>query len=672
MLRSGPRSGLRSAATRGTEARPPGPRPQAASDEGDEGIAADVNRSRPPPSKQSTVSNRQTRQGGRQLRSRGLGPDEAKPKEQPPSKKRRAAIEVRLPPVKRRGGLRSGGAEAPRAIEPTEQDGDKSEDQGADEAPEDPMFYQTLNERSRAGLDATSRPDERQNDSREAEEQLQKELREQEEDTHMSGGSDDDAGDGRAKQPLGAPDPEAVGGLQHDRKRRRGKKAAQGTKAKARPERRSRQQQTGSVDLATPDEEQAAVSQTPEERGEGDERAENDEDANGEGDNDENEGDEEESGGQEPVDITSDGLRGMVKLMGHPGWTNEGKQYADELLRQEDESEKEWMDRNSTYLKGNGRCKRLYAEVHHLLKLCQGVPKPPDFGGQIGYFCEQKEAVEKAFNAIQASVDSIVANMDKSMTRSARNSDQRSTSAKKAVKSLYRRIIPLLVLCLQQAFLVGVADAIEDDTPEEGQFTACTIRPQLIITEWIVRLYDVLREELESNRPQAPTDSMKEQKILDTAAEKRRYLEKHVEKFHSRLKLAKAELKRRANAPRLRQQAIDKDRRAQAAREERERQVRESRDRQMQLFAESTQRMRAAERRDEYYEKHGWYLWEDERLLGMIQRVVSPEAVALQACLPRRSLEELKRRVDEIRDKSRRKIEAAGYRPPAWCYSRGD
>ncbi|KND88589.1 hypothetical protein TOPH_06748 [Tolypocladium ophioglossoides CBS 100239] len=663
------RSGLRSGVIRGAEAYPPGPAPEQtvsdSSDEDDEGITANASRRRPPLSRQPTTSNRQTRQNGRQPRSRGLGPYEGKPQEQPPSKKRQTAIEVQLPPLKRRAGLRSGGAEAPPAIEPTEQDGDKSEDEGADEAPKDPDFYHTLNERSRAGLGAPSRPNEQQNDSREAEEQLQKEFREQE-DIYAFEGSDDAAGNGRENQPRGVPEPEATGGMQHDRTiRTRGKKAARGKKAKAKPVRKSRRQRTGSVDLATPDEEQAAVSQTPEERGEGDEDEEADkadEDANGEGDN----------GEEKTVDITSDGLRGMVRLVGHRGWTNEGGQYADELLRQEDESEKEWMGRNSKYLKGDGRCKRLYAEVHHLLKLYQGGPKFPDLDGQIVYLREQKEAIEEAVNAIQASIDGIVTDMEKTMTNFARNVDKRWKWAKEAAKSLYRRIIPLLVLCFKQSFLVGTAAVMEDDTPEEGQFKACTIQPQLVITRWIVLLYDVLRDELENNPPRPTTDAKKEQENLDTVAKQRGYLGKHLDRFHERLKLAKKELKGRTDAPRLRQQAIENDRQAQAAREEKERNMREARDRQMQLFAESTQRMRAAEPRDEYYEKQGWYLWEDERLLDMIRRVVSPDVYALQACLPRRSLEELKRRVVELRDESRRKYEAAGFAPPMWCYSLRD
>ncbi|PNY18450.1 Uncharacterized protein TCAP_07523 [Tolypocladium capitatum] len=408
------------------------------------------------------------------------------------------------------------------------------------------------------------------------------------------------------------------------------------------------------------DEGQAAVPQTPEERGEGDEDAENDE----------QEGDTDESGEEETVDITSDGLRRIVHLMGLRGWTNDGGQYANELLCQEDESEQEWMDRNGTYLKGDGRCKRLYTEVHHLLKLCQGAPKFPDLHGQLEHL--GRAAIEEAFNATQASIGRFVADVEKSTTKSARNADKRSAWAKKAVGSLYLRIIPLLVLCLKQAFLMGTAAAIDDVTPEEGRFMACTIQRQLVITRWIKLLYKVLRDGLESNPPWPITDSRKEKENLKSAAKNRRYFENHLDIFHGRLELAMEELKRRADAPRLRQQAMENDKRAQAAREEKERKVREARDRQMQLFAESTRRMRAAEPRDEYYEKHGWYLWEDERLLDMMRRVVWPDPHALKACVKRRSSEELKRRVDELRDMSRRKYEAIGVKPPLWCYSQGD
>lgn len=581
-------------------------------------------------------------------------------------------MEVQLPLSKRRAGLRSGDAEEPPAMEPTAQDGERSEDEGADEAPVDPKFYDTLNKLSGAGLGATSRPDEQQNGSREAEEQLQRELRdlEQEKDLYEFEGSDDDAGDGRGKQPRGVLELEAAGGPQHGRTTRtRGKKSARGkkakAKAKAKPVRKSRQQRTGSVDLATPEEEQAAVSQTPEERGEGDE------DANGEGDKDEDEGDEEESGEKETIPITSDGLRGMVKLMGRRGWTNEGSEYAYELLRQGDESEEEWLDRNGRCLKGGGRCKQLYAEVHHLLKLCQGVPQFPDLDGQIGYLDEQKVAVKKAVNAIQASIDGVVKDIKMVMTKSTRNVDKRWRSAKEAVNSLYLRIIPLLVLCLKQAFLVGTTATMEDDTPEEGQFIACTIQPQLVITRRIAFLYDVLREELENKPPRPVADSREEQETSDPAAKQRAYLGQHLDKFYKRLKQAMAELKRRADAPRLRQQAMENHRRVQAAREERERNVREARDRQMQLFAESTQRMRAAQPRDEYYEKHGWYLAEDEALVKLMKEFASPDAYTLKAAVKGRGLEELVRRVDKLRDSSRRKHEARGVRPPWWCQAPG-
>lgn len=109
----------------------------------------------------------------------------------------------------------------------------------------------------------------------------------------------------------------------------------------------------------------------------------------------------------------------------------------------------------------------------------------------------------------------------------------------------------------------------------------------------------------------------------------------------------------------------ERSRRAKQARE-----LREQRDKQMKLFVASTQRtaVEVPQNRDEYFDKHGWQFSEDEILLEAIRNAKSPDLAVLSKQIPHRSKGVVKKRIRQLRERMQKQYEAAGRRPPKWCY----
>lgn len=131
-----------------------------------------------------------------------------------------------------------------------------------------------------------------------------------------------------------------------------------------------------------------------------------------------------------------------------------------------------------------------------------------------------------------------------------------------------------------------------------------------------------------------------------------------------------------AEASQKRREMIERERLAREAREKEEEILCEQRQRQMMLFIASTrkpshegQERHVLPSHEGYYQKHGWYIWEDEIILDMIRKVKSPNIKVLAKQFPWRTVAEVEQRVMDLRARMKLKFETQGRQPPKWCYN---
>lgn len=400
-------------------------------------------------------------------------------------------------------------------------------------------------------------------------------------------------------------------------------------------------------------------------------------------------------------------LKKLLSQMRLRGWVYE-HEWVNILLMQKDENQKGWLRRQKHVVKTK-KCRRLMEQLIKLWIICREMPKVPQLKEQFQYLREKKDALSKCMSTIHPMVQAIAGDIEaqKKLPRDDKSPQRKEAQA--LVRDLYRRVIPMLAILVKEAFMLGGASGPKRDLEplEESTLVASTFQILLRVKGWMRRLYTWMEFDLTVHPLTPITNTEYEMKHLEIAKTQRERVAAPIEKLHLLVKKAYNELLRQLEQPRTQAKAIEKDDALLREREKKEEERLKAQGRQMQLFIESTQRMRngirasgsrfsaihppgsrLATRRslesqppsrrpttsqdhvdNEYYQKHGgWYYKEDDYLLKMIRKVLKPDLKVLAGLLPHRTLGEVEQRVGALKDRVRARYVNAQVDPPLWCY----
>ncbi|TWU75015.1 hypothetical protein ED733_006136 [Metarhizium rileyi] len=361
--------------------------------------------------------------------------------------------------------------------------------------------------------------------------------------------------------------------------------------------------------------------------------------------------------------LKCDGLNTMITTIGSRHWMNQKGEWADILLQIKDKPHKESAGTKSD------NCTRLFEQIITLWRNCRDMPKAPPLNTQVEFLRQHSPDIRQNLDAVHSLTGKIKSEASKPLRL--RGTSKQKQDAKRKRRNLLtcmrEMLVPALVLALKEALLLGGFSRL-GTKPEtigsiHGQFTACTLQFALRIVGFIEQLYGVVLTHLIPETENESTVTWTQRQNWLTFAA-------HLQVLKPRIIGGMEELKRLAEAPIRNARWQEQARRIQEAREEADRTTREKADEQLMLFVASTQRRSGdpVKERDDYYDKHGWRLWEDEVILGVIRRTEYPNLVVLARQVPGRNIAEVISRVQELREAIKAKYEAAGIAPPKWCY----
>lgn len=409
----------------------------------------------------------------------------------------------------------------------------------------------------------------------------------------------------------------------------------------------------------------------------------------------------------EPITVTIEQkyLDTMLHWMRFRGWVYE-KDWRDEILLGDDETRQTWLKRQRPYLKNKGN-RKLFLNLGTLWRLCHEMPKFPDIKQQFEYLHQHGDVFRKSMKTSRLLVEQVSSEIVAQLDGPTDGKDPRQELATLAVKDLCKRIIPMLVLLLKEAFMLGGVEGVGKtmSPSDKCEFTSTTLQFVVRVTRWMKRLYGVMTAFYEAHPPKSISSLQAENNRK--SREQRSHLSTPLDQMIKSINRAVEQLDRRVNAPQHRKEAEANDKALRSYREKRERERIEAEDIQMQRFIQSTQReprrrhepqfsssmLRSSApqsgmievseagspapnhsvlyqgKPDEYFVKNGgWYFWEDDRLLNMIRKVLKPNIAVLQELLPHRTEGQVGDRVAVLKDRVRARYEAAETDPPLWCY----
>ena len=202
---------------------------------------------------------------------------------------------------------------------------------------------------------------------------------------------------------------------------------------------------------------------------------------------------------------------------------------------------------------------------------------------------------------------------------------------------------------------------------------ACTLQFAIRITGFIERLYNVVEGYVDAHKPPEKEGGEKSAMAQRARAEyqNRRSFGHHLLTLRTQLLSGMMEIQRLANESTRHKEAAERDRNIRQQREQHDVEIQEAQVRQMNLFWQSITLGPDNEKRmrNEYYRKHGWQLWEDETLLGIIRKERQPHLEDVAQRLPRRAVSEVMQRVRDIKTQQKARYRALNKVPPKWCYS---
>ncbi|RSL53301.1 hypothetical protein CEP54_010449 [Fusarium duplospermum] len=393
----------------------------------------------------------------------------------------------------------------------------------------------------------------------------------------------------------------------------------------------------------------------------------------------------------------------LVTIMVSSGWTGKRKWDRDAKLeaasaKRDFKEESLKKDRRSL-----PRSKVILAHLYDLWKLCQKIPRLPRLDEQNKYLREHKAHFNRLVTKANRLIDRYIKDITKG-TEPNHDAQANQLNNRRIISKLHRHIIPMLVWLLRDAFLAGCD--IDDKqlklaVTHTGEFTLSTLQPLLRISGWIQRLCAVLLDWSQLNYPK-PDEKNEDWEKKDKDWKN---LWSAVEVAKENIDEALWHIEEIYKAPEKQKKALENDLVVQREREKKRQQAKEAQARQMQLFIESTQRKNSSrqvlrrptqetsssrpashrptkagtqshpvaprlgqEEEAEYFEKHGWHYWEDDRLLITIRSARQLDYQVLASACDERSSEEVKERVKYLKDMVRHKYERHGTEPPLWTY----
>ncbi|KAI9151960.1 hypothetical protein HJFPF1_09178 [Paramyrothecium foliicola] len=375
------------------------------------------------------------------------------------------------------------------------------------------------------------------------------------------------------------------------------------------------------------------------------------------------------------VKLSSENLMKMLSKLGARAWTNEGTKWHSEFLSlNPNETKPQWLRRHTKGFKAE-ICKTLLSFLHYLWEICHHMPRAPHSDEQMTHMMTNEDGIRKSLRTIRVCIEKISSKY-LSQVEESQHTASRSEWVADVLSRLRRKIIPMLVLLIREVFLTGCEEPSETEPTldRQGEFTHPALELLLRMVGWTLRLNEIVGMDFQLYPPRPATDARAEMKKMDTEAKDRFEFTAQLTSFKGCLDTAVDNLDELMNGPQRRLEAMEKDRQAKMERERKETEQLMTENRQMQMFIASTQKtstlvVSSQDSHDEYYEKHGFYFWEDEQLLKLIRQVPDPNYRVLASTFVNRSHRELRYRADELKGFVREKYEAANLVPPLWCYS---
>ncbi|KAF4436427.1 hypothetical protein FACUT_6438 [Fusarium acutatum] len=339
---------------------------------------------------------------------------------------------------------------------------------------------------------------------------------------------------------------------------------------------------------------------------------------------------------------------------------------------------------------GRVRSRLILGKLYSLYELCKEIPSS-SISQQLEYVLEHTAQLRSLYTTLRVAIDEFISSINTIMEQG----DARQVGkGYQYVTKLHRRIIPMLVLVLDQLFQAGCGRPGESTKKlgfQKGEFTVYTLEPLERTAGWVQRLSQVVESWYELHPPRRERDRSEESK------EHRRILRETTKRLKASLEKARESIDAIKRAPIQRNKIMQKDEAIRMEREADALRRRKIQDMQMQRFLQSMQKVESSQARpytigsyrgavryrsvasqsglirsqepsdDDYFEKHGWHYWEDDHLLSSIRTTSHPNYEVLHRMLPNRDPDELKERSNYLRMVMRDKYERKGVQPPGWC-----
>ncbi|PHH65915.1 hypothetical protein CDD81_863 [Ophiocordyceps australis] len=315
--------------------------------------------------------------------------------------------------------------------------------------------------------------------------------------------------------------------------------------------------------------------------------------------------------------VHPDSLTSIISLMSCRGWST---YYLYNQRR--DSSKKKWLQ----HYEPNPMFKeweRLADAAYTLFEIYQATARVPHYGQQLSHLRRNETVLKET----HASLERVYTEMLDEIETSERH-DRLQLAAK-----IHGTVIPLVVMCLQEAFLMGTAS----DKLTVARFTTTTLQQVWRHCMSIRKLYDAISEVYLVDGLQHDQEASSPAHKSSPATKNRNYLHRHLSALSKDICQAQERLDSRKCA-RL--------------------------DETQQLWRECRDEERI---RREYLNKHGWELSEDEALLDVLRGQQTLSLAVMRACAPSRTELDVRQRVNVLRDKAMRVLAQRGLEIPDWC-----
>ncbi|KAF5018249.1 hypothetical protein F66182_9778 [Fusarium sp. NRRL 66182] len=353
------------------------------------------------------------------------------------------------------------------------------------------------------------------------------------------------------------------------------------------------------------------------------------------------------------------------------------------------EDEKQKLEQQQKNKAGSRVLSRIIlVRLFELYELCGNIPSSPLFNDQLAYLREHATELNTLISTIRKKMDEFVSKINGTIEK---GTPEDSKYGYQSVAKIYKRIIPMLVLVLDQAFQTGCKDSLQSTqraANQKGEFTIHLLEPMERAAGWAQRLAQIVENWFELYPVR------KDSGEGDQAMEHWKQFNSDTEKLKRVLQKARSDIEVTQRAPEERRKAMQMDEAVRKAREARAQQLEQARLQKMQHFIKLTHALPSQAKispsqqeahfsyppvsqsgstepqealRETYFEKHGWHYWEDDQLLSLIRTTSHPNYRVFSEVLPERSPAEVRERARYLRTVVRDKYVRKGISPPGWC-----